>query len=133
MYIIENDEEREDLKNTLIDESKINRNRYPFKPFYEYIYDTVGIMGEWQCFRYLEDEEFEKSEDYIICQYIIQKRKENYMNPKVDIGRNDLCYCGSGKNIKNVVWIKMIWFDVQEYWKQRAVREKANTEFRLGN
>ncbi len=234
LYIIENDEEREDLKNTLIDESKINRNLYPFKPLYEYIYDTVGIMEEWQCFRYLEDEEFEKTDDYIICQYIIQKRKENFMNTKVDIGRNDLCYCGSGKKYKkccinkkgdeeleklNLIdefvckaeWylkreedkkayklLRIAWFDVQDicksdniksideyddtyegfdsllnwiqdygnilkmsneedklyerlelwntieelfdlndetqlYWKQRAIREKANTEFRLGN
>ena len=57
-------------------------------------------MEEWQCFRYIEDEEFEKSDDYIICQYIIQKREENYMNSHVDIGRNDLCYCGSGKKYK---------------------------------
>ena len=234
LYIIENDEEREDLKNALKDKSKINRNVYPFKPFYEYIYDTVGIMEEWQCFRYIEDEEFEKSDDYIICQYIIQKRKENYMNTKVDIGRNDLCYCGSGKKYKkccmnkndneeleklNLIdefvckaeWylkreedkkayrlLRIAWFDVQDicksnniksideydkkyegfdsllnwiqdygnilemsdeedklyerlklwntieelfdlndetqlYWKQRAIREKANTEFRLGN
>lgn len=162
LYIIENDEEREDLKNTLKDKSKINRNLYPFKPLYEYIYDTVGIMEEWQCFRYIEDEEFEKSDDYIICQYIIQKRKENYMNTKVDIGRNDLCYCGSGKKYKKCCMNKKgdeelemsneedklyerleLWNTIEElfdlnnetqlYWKQRTIREKANTEFRLGN
>ena len=48
MDIIENKEEREDLKNILKDDNKINRNIYPFKPFYEYIYDTVEIMEEWQ-------------------------------------------------------------------------------------
>ena len=234
LYMIENDVEREELKNTLIDESRINRNLYPFKPFYEYIYDTVGIMEEWQCFRYIEDEEFEKSENYIICQYIIQKRKENFEKPKADIGRNDLCYCGSGKKYKKCCmnkndneeleklnfidefvckaeWhlkreedkkachlLRIAWFDVQDicksnniksideyderyegydsllnwiqdygdilemsneedklherlqlwnsieeifdlndekqlYWKERAIREKANTEFRLGN
>ena len=71
MDIIENKEEREDLKNILKDDGKINRNIYPFKPFYEYIYDTIGIMEEWQCFRYIEDEEFENSDDYKVCQYII--------------------------------------------------------------
>lgn len=234
MYIIENKEEREDLKNILKDDSKINRNIYPFKPFYEYIYDTVGIMEEWQCFRYIEDEEFESSDDYKVCQYIIQKREDNYIGVKMDIGRNDLCYCGSGKKYKkccinknnnddldklNLIdefvckaeWylkreenkkgshlLRIAWFDVQDvcknnniksiseydekydgydsllnwiqtyedvlaesdeedklyerlelwntiedifdldnenelYWRERAIREKANTEFRLGN
>ena len=100
MYLIENEEEREDLKNILKDDSKINKNIYPFKPLYEYIYDTVGIMEEWQCFRYIEDKEFENSDDYKVCQYIIQKREDNYIDVKMDIGRNDLCYCGSGKKYK---------------------------------
>lgn len=234
MYIIENKEEREDLRNLLKEESKINRNIYPFNPFYEYISDTVGIMEEWQCFRYIEDEEFENSDDYKVCQYIIQKREENYSDVKKDIGRNDLCYCGSGKKYKKCCinknnnydleklnsidelvckaeWylkrketkkgsylLRIAWFDVQDicksnniksvseydekydgydsllnwiqtyedvlamsdeedklyerlelwntieeifdldnenelYWRERAIREKANTEFRLGN
>ena len=57
-------------------------------------------MEEWQCFRYIEDEEFENSDDYKVCQYIIQKREESYIDIKIDIGRNDLCYCGSGKKYK---------------------------------
>ncbi len=230
LYIIENEEEREELKNTLKDGNMINRNIYPFKPHYEYIYDTVGIMEEWQCFRYREDEEFENSDDYKICQHIIQKRKNRYINDKIDIGRNDLCPCGSGKKYKkccinknhfnvkeklNLIdefvckaeWylqrgeekkayelLRFAWFDGKEnniksieeydekydgydcllnwiqdyddileqsgeecklyerlelwdalenifdlnneeqlYWKERAIRAKANTEFRLGN
>lgn len=234
MHIIENKEEREDLRNILKEESKINRNIYPFKPFYEYIYDTIGIMEEWQCFRYIEDEEFENSDDYKVCQYIIQKREENYSDAKMNIGRNDLCSCGSGKKYKKCCinknnndnldklnfidefvckaeWylkreenkkgshlLRIAWFDVQDicksnniksiseydekydgydsllnwiqtyedilamsdeedklyerlelwntieeifdldnenelYWRERAIREKANTEFRLGN
>lgn len=234
MYIIENKEEREDLKNILKDNSKINRNIYPFKPLYEYIYDTVGIMEEWQCFRYIEDEEFENSDDYKVCQYIMQKREDDYIGTQIDIGRNDLCYCGSGKKYKkccinknnkddlenlNLIdelvckaewylkreenkkgshFLRIAWFDVQDicksnniksiseydekydgydsllnwiqtyedvlamsdeedklferlelwntieeifdldkenelYWRERAIREKANTEFRLGN
>lgn len=234
MHIIENKEEREDLRNILKEESKINRNIYPFKPFYEYIYDTIGIMEEWQCFRYIEDEEFENSDDYKVCQYIIQKREENYSDAKMNIGRNDLCFCGSGKKYKKCCinknnndnldklnfidefvckaeWylkreenkkgshlLRIAWFDVQDicksnniksiseydekydgydsllnwiqtyedilamsdeedklyerlelwntieeifdldnenelYWRERAIREKANTEFRLGN
>ena len=234
MYIIENKEEREDLKNILKDNSKINRNIYPFKPLYEYIYDTVGIMEEWQCFRYIEDEEFENSDDYKVCQYIMQKREDDYIGTQIDIGRNDLCYCGSGKKYKKCCinknnkddleklnsidelvckaeWylkreenkkgshlLRIAWFDVQDicksnniksiseydekydgydsllnwiqtyedvlamsdeedklferlelwntieeifdldkenelYWRERAIREKANTEFRLGN
>lgn len=50
-------------------------------------------MEEWQYFRYREDEEFENSDDYKICQYIIQKREDCYINEKFNIGRNDLCYC----------------------------------------
>lgn len=234
MYIIENEEERENLRNTLNDDSKINRKLYPFKPFYEYIYDTIEIMEEWECFNYIEDEEFENSDDYKVCQYIIQNREDNYIDTKIDIGRNDLCYCGSGKKYKkccmnknnnddldklNLIdtfvckaeWylkrrqdkkgsylLRIAWFDVQDickrnkiksiseydkkyhgydsllnwiqdyedilamsdeedklyerlelwntieeifdldnenelYWKERAIREKANTEFRLGN
>lgn len=232
--IIENKEELEELKNKLSDNNKINRNIYPFKPFYEYIYDTVGIMEEWQCFRYLEDEEFENSDDYKICMHIIEKRSNSFTNKQKDISRNDLCYCGSGKKYKKCCinknkndeldklnfidrlvckaeWylkreenkkgynlLRMAWFDVQDicknnniksideydekykgydcllnwiqdyddilamsdeesklyerlelwnaieeifdlnneteiYWKEKAVREKANTEFRLGN
>ncbi len=182
----------------------------------------------------LPDEEFENSDDYKICQYIIQKREDHYINDKIDIGRNDLCYCGSGKKYKkccinknnseeleklNLIdkfvckaeWhlkrkeekkayelLRIAWFDVQDickenniksieeydekykgydcllnwiqdyedilamsdeksklyerlelwntverifdlnneeqlYWKERAIREKANTEFRLEN
>lgn len=234
MYIIENKEEREDLKNILKDDSKINRNIYPFKPFYEYIYDTIGIMEEWQCFRYIEDEEFESSDDYKVCQYIINNRNNNVDDYIIDLGRNDLCYCGSGKKYKKCCmnksiddeldelklidemickaeWylkrdetkkgyhlLRLAWFSVQDickrknvktiseyderyegydsllnwiqtyedvlamndeedklyerlelwntiedifdldnenelYWRERAIREKANTEFRLGN
>ena len=234
MYIIENEEEREELKEELTNGKEINKNIYPFKPFYEYIYNTIGIMEEWECFNYIEDEEFENSDDYKICQYIIQKREERFVDTKIDIGRNDLCYCGSGKKYKkccinknnnddldklNLIdqfvckaeWylkrekdkkgsylLRIAWFDVQDickrnniksiseydekyegydsllnwiqdyedilamsdeesklyerlelwdtieeifdlnnenelYWKERAVREKANTEFRLGN
>lgn len=233
-YLIENREELEDIKNELSDDSKINRNIYPFKPLYEYIYDTVGIMEEWQCFRYIEDEEFENSDDYKVCNYIIEKRNDSFVNVLKDIGRNDLCFCGNGKKYKkccmnkssdeeidklNLIdkmvckaeWylkreetkkgyelLRMAWFDVQEicknnniksvseydkkydgydsllnwlqdyedilamsdeesklyerlelwntvekifdldnenelYWKERTIREKANTEFRLGN
>ncbi len=234
MYIIENKEEREDLKNILKYDSKINRNIYPFKPFYEYIYDTIGIMEEWQCFRYIEDEEFESSDDYKVCQYIINNRNNNVDDYIIDLGRNDLCYCGSGKKYKKCCmnksiddeldelklidemickaeWylkrdetkkgyhlLRLAWFSVQDickrknvktiseyderyegydsllnwiqtyedvlamndeedklyerlelwntiedifdldnenelYWRERAIREKANTEFRLGN
>ena len=234
LYVIENEEEREELKNELKDGKKINRNIFPIKPLYEYIYDTVGIMEEWQCFRYKEDEEFENSDDYKVCQVIMQTREYDYINRKVNIGRNDLCYCGSGKKYKkccinknnskeleklNLIdehickaeWylkrdeekkayklLRFAWFEVQDickenniksideydkkyegydcllnwiqnyedilsmsdeenmlnerlklwntvetifdlndeeqiYWKQRAIREKANTEFRLGN
>ena len=234
LYIIENEEEREDFKKILKDNSKINRNIYPFKDNYEYIENTIDIMEEWQCFRYREDEEFENSDDYKVCQYIIQNREDNYIDTKIDIGRNDLCYCGSGKKYKkccmnknnnddldklNLIdtfvckaeWylkrrqdkkgsylLRIVWFDVQDickrnkiksiseydkkyhgydsllnwiqdyedilamsdeedklyerlelwntieeifdldnenelYWKERAIREKANTEFRLGN
>ncbi|MCI9246803.1 MAG: DUF1186 domain-containing protein [Clostridia bacterium] len=234
LYVIENKEEREEIRNRLRDDSEINRNIYPLKPFYEYIYDTVGIMEEWDCFSYVEEEEFKNSDDYKVCQYIIQKREDNYIDVKIDIGRNDLCYCGSGKKYKKCClnknskddlerlnsidefvcraeWylgrgenkkgshlLRIAWFDVQDicksnniksiseydekydgydsllnwiqtyedilamsdeedklyerlklwntiedifeldnenelYWKERAIREKANTEFRLGN
>ena len=93
-------EEIEDLKNIFKDENYIiNRNIYPFKNHYEYIEDTVGIMEEWQCFRYIEDEEFENSDDYKICEYIINKRNNNNINT-AKIGRNDICPCGSGKKYK---------------------------------
>ena len=232
LYVVENKEERKEFRDKLKDDSKINRNIYPLKSFYEYIYDTIGIMEEWQCFRYIEDEEFENSDDYKVCQYIIQKREDNYSDAKIDIGRNDLCYCGSGKKYKKCCinknnndnleklnsidelvckaeWylkrkenkkgshlLRIAWFDVQDicksnniksiseydekydgydsllnwiqdyenvlamseeenklyerlelwntiedifdlenelYWKERAIREKANTEFKLGN
>ena len=108
-YLIENEEEKQDLESQLEEDNEINRNIYPFKPFYEYIYDTVGIMEEWQCFRYIEDEEFENSDDYKVCQYIMQKREDDYIGTKIDIGRNDLCYCGSGKKYKKCCINKNYW------------------------
>ena len=104
LYIIENEEEKEDFKNILKDNGKINRNIYPFKDNYEYIENTIDIMEEWQCFRYREDEEFENSGDYKICQYIIQKREDNYINEKIDIGRNDLCFCRKWKKIQKMLY-----------------------------
>lgn len=99
-YLIETEEEKQDLKNQLEDGKEINRNIYPIKPFYEYIYNTAEIMEDWQCFCYKEDEEFEKSNDYKICEHIIFKRNENWIKEKFNIGRNDFCYCGSGKKYK---------------------------------
>jgi hypothetical protein len=56
-------------------------------------------MGEWQCFRYKEDEEFENSVNFKKCHQIINKRK-NSSNTKIKIGRNEPCICGSGKKYK---------------------------------
>lgn len=99
--LIDDKEEIEDLKNTFNDENyKINRNIYPFKPFYDYIEDTIGIMEEWQCFRYNEDSDFESSIDNMRCQFIISKRNNNIYNIVKELGRNDLCYCGSFKKYK---------------------------------
>ena len=203
--LIEDKEEIHELKDIFANENyKINKNLYPFKPCYEYIYDTIGIMEEWQCFRYREDEEYEQSDDNKVCEYIISNRLNNIENNH-DLGRNDLCYCGSGKKYKKCCmnndkskdiekldfidhciskaeWYlkreetkkahalyRMAWFDVKDickenniksiseydekyegydsfveeifdlsneinlYWKERTTREKANTEFRLGN
>lgn len=108
-YLIESKEEVEDFKNIFKDENyKINRSIYPFKPFYEYINDTIGIMEEWQCFRYKEDEEFENSDDYKICEYIINNRNNNIDDSIIDLGRNELCYCGSGKKYKKCCMNKSI-------------------------
>ena len=57
-------------------------------------------MKEWQCFRYREDEEYEQSDDNKVCEYIIFNRANNIENNH-DLGRNDLCSCGSGKKYKN--------------------------------
>lgn len=98
---IGNEEEIQDLKDVFKDENyKINRNVYPFKSLYEYIYDTIGIMEEWQCFRYKEDDEYEQSDNYMVCEYIINKRNESANKIIINISRNDLCYCGSGKKYK---------------------------------
>ena len=98
--IIEDKAEIQDLKDVFANENyKINKNLYPFKPCYEYIYDTIGIMEEWQCFRYREDEEYEQSNDNKVCEYIISNRANN-IESNNNLGRNDLCYCGSGKKYK---------------------------------
>ena len=54
-------------------------------------------MDKWQCFRYEEDEEFEKSYNYMLYEKTVKKRN-NQNNNK--IGRNDPCPCGSGKKYK---------------------------------
>ncbi len=99
-YLIENEEEKQELKERLEDDCEINKSIYPIKHFYEYIYNTIEIMEEWECFCYKEDEEFEESDDYKTCDYIIFKREENWIEKTINIGRNDLCSCGSGKKYK---------------------------------
>lgn len=109
VFYLADSSEIEDLKNTLKNEDyKINRDIYPFNPFYNYIEDVIDIMEEWQCFREKEDEEFEKSDDYKICEYIINTRKNNIDDSIIDLGRNDLCYCGSGKKYKKCCMNKSI-------------------------
>lgn len=98
--LIYNDKEREEHKKVLEDGKEINRNVFPLKPCYEYIYDTVGIMEEWQCFCYKEDEEFKNSDDYKICKFIILQRENEHHQNTYKVGRNDLCPCGSGKKYK---------------------------------
>lgn len=106
---IEDKNEIEELKDIFKDENyKINTNLYPFNPFYKYIENTIEIMEEWECFRYDEYEEFENSEDYKVCKYIINNRNNNIDDSIIDLGRNDLCYCGSGKKYKKCCMNKSI-------------------------
>lgn len=106
------------------DEYKIHLTRHPFNKFYNYIDNAVEIMEEWECFRYDEEDEFENSERYIICDYIVNKRNEMNIDK---IGRNDLCFCGSGKKYKKCCMNKNIderlellefidWCVARAYW-----------------
>lgn len=94
----DSEEEFQELKEVFANKDyKINKNVFPFKGLCEYIYDTIGIMEDWQCFRYREDREFEQSNAYKVCEYLKFKRNENIKK----LGSNDLCWCGSGKKFKN--------------------------------
>jgi len=141
--IINDTEEIQELKDIFNNENyKINRNIYPFKPFYEYMHNTIGIMEEWQCFCYKEDEEYEESEDYLLCNYIIDRRTKG-LDTKKDIGRNDFCYCGSGKKYKkccvnkdnNKYLIELGVIDAAvskaQWFLKREQIEKANKLFRF--
>lgn len=98
--LIENEKERKELKNYLEDDTPINRELFPYKPFYEYMYNTIELMEDWDCFCVLEDKEYERSEEYLECQSIIRQRLLNFRALKKGVGRNELCLCGSGKKYK---------------------------------
>ena len=102
IYDLVSEREIEDLEEKLKDKDYvINIDDYPINPFYEYIYDVIEIMELWQCFRENEDEEFLNSYEYKMCEDIGLIRKKQYMNSNnKKMGRNDLCYCGSGKKYK---------------------------------
>lgn len=142
--VIDNEEEIQNLKDVFKDENyKINRNVYPFKSAYEYIYDTIGIMEEWQCFRYKEDKEYEESENHIECEYIIDNRIERAKEITINIGRNDLCYCGSGKKYKKCCINRELPQDIEdlnfidrcvskaEWYLERDEGKKACSLFRM--
>lgn len=106
--LMENREEVDDLIERFNDENyKINLNVYPFKEHYNYINDVIGIMEEWECFTYDEEEEFESSEQFIICEHVIKQRRNGVIDNN-KIGRNDLCSCGSGKKYKKCCMNKSI-------------------------
>lgn len=137
--IVDDDEQIEELKDVFANEKyKINKNIYPFKPFYQYIYDTIGIMENWQCFRYKEDEEYEESEEGLRCMFIIYDREN-----RDKLSRNDLCYCGSGKKYKKCCMDKITSDDIEnldyidhcvskaEWYAKRAENKKAYDLFKL--
>ena len=98
---IEDEREIQGLKETFLNTSyEIDMDLWPFNPFYKYISNTIEIMKEWQCFCYKEDEEFYNSEDYQRSETIIEKRITDFEESTYNLGRNDLCYCGSGKKYK---------------------------------
>lgn len=106
--LMENREEVDDLIKRFNDENyKINLNVYPFIEHYNYINDIVEIMEEWECFSYDEDEEFESSEQFIISEHMIKERRNGFSD-KEKVGRNDLCFCGSGKKYKKCCMNKNI-------------------------
>ena len=124
--LIEDKEEIRELKDIFANENyKINKNLYPFKPCYEYIYDTIGIMEEWQCFRYREDEEYEGYDSLL-----------NWLQDYDDL----LEMCDEEDKLYERL---ELWHSVEEifdlnneinlYWKERTIREMSNTEFRLGH
>ena len=124
--LIEDKEEIRKLKDIFANENyKINKNLYPFKPCYEYIYDTIGIMEEWQCFRYREDEEYEGYDSLL-----------NWLQDYDDL----LEMCDEEDKLYERL---ELWHSVEEifdlnneinlYWKERTIREMSNTEFRLGH
>ena len=112
--VVDTKEEIQELKDRFEDEKyEIDMEVYPFKDFYEYIDDTIEIMEDWQCFRYKEDEEYEHSENHMILNYVFNKRYEE-IDRYENIGRNELCPCGSGKKFKKCCMNKYITDDVLE-------------------
>lgn len=74
---VEQKDEIDDLKTIFKDDNyTINKKEYPFKPFYEYMYDSIRIIETWDCFTNKFDEEFEESRYYEQYKRILNKRKK---------------------------------------------------------
>lgn len=82
---VEQKDEIDDLKNIFKDENYIiDKKEYPFRPFYEYMYDSVKLIELWDCFTNQYDEEFEDSKNYEEYKRIVNKRKRKSRIAKDD-------------------------------------------------
>ena len=65
------------------------------------IEDTIKSLSWWACFKENDDKDendiFEKMEEFIKAE---RKKEQQALTKNKEIGRNDLCYCGSGKKYK---------------------------------
>ena len=135
--LVKNHNDRDEILKELQNGEEINKDVYPFCPLYEYIHDTIEIMEDWNCFSYIEDEEFENSDEYEMCQSIIRNRDNNSFKTKVE--KNDLCSCESGKKYnddclnKDIHELNMIdeFICKAEWYVQKEEERKAYRPFRI--
>ena len=135
--LVKNHNDRDEILKELQNGEEINKDVYPFCPLYEYIHDTIEIMEDWNCFSYIEDEEFENSDEYEMCQSIIRNRDNNSFKTKVE--KNDLCSCESGKKYnddclnKDIHELNMIdeFICKAEWYVQKEEERKAYRLFRI--
>lgn len=82
--VVEEKDDIEELEKIFKNKNyKINKNEYPFRPYYEYMHDSINLIQMWECFANNNNEEFENSKYYEEYKRMINKRKKK--NPIHDL------------------------------------------------
>lgn len=110
---------------------KIDRNDFPFKPFYEYIHDSIELIESLICFDDNYNEEFEDSKYYDEYKRMLNKRKRKNriddMYTFETLERIDFFvskaewYLDMGEDNKAYELLKLAWINVKSLCEKNEI------------